>query len=161
VNLLLEDPMTARSPFQLAAGALIALPFLALQGCFVFVADPDPPREEVVVVSNAAPRVLDGYDETWWECTFSAPAGDYAWEFQATVDDADGLGDIAFVDVFVYVDDSDVVLDDFGLLDEGDGVWGGLVWEMDSNLRCGERVDVLFEVGDSAGDIDSLWLTYD
>ena len=61
----------------------------------------------------------------------------------------------------MYVDDREVLLDDFGLLDEGSGIWGGLVWEVDSNLRCGERVDVLFQVGDLRGDTDELWLTYD
>ncbi len=144
-----------------AAALLLALPLLSLQGCFVFVDDHDDDDIVEPVITNSTPWVLDGFDETWWECAFSAATGDYYWEFQATVDDPDGLDDIWFVDVFVYVDDSEVLLDDFGLVDEGDGVWGGLVWEQDSNLRCGERVDVLFEVGDLAGDFDQLWLTYD
>ena len=160
VTRLLEDLMNTQ---KLALSALLlSMPLLMLQGCFIFVDDhDDDDDDDLVVYDNAAPVVLEGYDETWWECAFADTQGDYFWEFQATVDDRDGLADISWVDVFVYVDDREVLLDDFGLLDEGEGVWGGLVWEVDSNLRCGERVDVLFQVGDLAGEIDELWLTYD
>ena len=162
---LLEEPMnTPRWLNTTLSTLLFALTLLALQGCFIFVDrddDDDDDDDDYTVVENAAPAVLDGFDDTWWECAFSDNQGDYYWEFQATVDDLDGLSDIAWVDVFVYVDDREVLLDDFGLLDEGSGIWGGLVWEVDSNLRCGERVDVLFQVGDLRGDTDELWLTYD
>jgi hypothetical protein len=141
--------------------ALLLLPLLMLQGCFIFVDDHDDDDDDVIVYANAAPIVLDGFDETWWECAFADGEGDYFWEFQATVDDRDGLSDVQWVDVFVYFDDGDTLVDDFGLINEGDGVWGGLVWETESNLRCGERVDVLFQVTDFAGDVDELWLAYD
>lgn len=144
-----------------AAALLLLLPLLTLQGCFIFVDDYDEDDDDDVVFTNAAPEILRGYDETWWECGFSDAQGDYYWEFQATVDDLDGLEDISFVDVFIYLDDATYLVDDFGLIDEGDGVYGGIVWESESNLRCGERVDVLFQVGDFVGDLDEVWLTYD
>ena len=135
---------------------LLAVPLLALQGCFIYVDDTDP--DPVPVIYNEAPFVVDSAD-TWWDCGYSAPAGDYIWEFQAVVGDPDGLGDVDSVAVDVYLAGSDLILHGAWLDDEGGGVFGGLVYEYDADLRCGiDEVDVLFSVWDVHGASDSLWL---
>ncbi len=141
----------------LVRSLLLALPFLALQGCFIVVDDHDD--DDYEPIPNAEPRVLAGED-TWWACNRSDVEDDYFWEFQAIVDDPDGLGDIESVDVFVYRAERDELLDAYGLVDEGGGVFGGIVWESESYLYCGDPVDVLFEVVDVHGAAGSLFVTY-
>ena len=85
---------------------------------------------------------------------------EYSFEFQTIVDDPDGLSDID--DVVVFVDDADSggEIESFDLMNEGDGVYGGLVWENESNLRCGDPIDVTFQAWDVHGDSASFTLYY-
>lgn len=140
----------------LTCSLLLSASLLALPGCVVVV-DDDGHHEPL---PNHSPYVLEGDDLTWWWCADSPADGDYFWEFQATVDDLDGLGDIESVDVYIYRAERDELVDAYGLLDEGGGVYGGLVWEADSYLFCSDPVDVLFEVVDVHGDVGTLWDLY-
>ncbi len=139
---------------------LLTVATSGLSGCFIFVDDnddPAPPPAPVAV--NHAP-VFDGND-SWWLCEYDPYADDYYFEFQAVVDDLDGWGDVAFVDTTVFLaGDHSYVVDTFELVYEGQGVWGGLMWERESNLFCGEAVDVLYEAWDSYGELSDLLIRY-
>ena len=141
---------------------LAALTTLALlPGCFIFVDDYDDDDDTTVIVveeSNHAPEILAG--DTWWVCDFDAAADAYFFEFQASVDDLDGLGDVEFVDVTVLDAITEEQLDSFGLIYEGDTIWGGLIWEDESNLFCGEEVDVIIEAWDRDDGYDRMVLSY-
>jgi hypothetical protein len=76
------------------------------------------------------------------------------------VEDDDGPRDVDWVDVTVYEAGSDRWIDGFTLLQEDGPVWGGLVWEDESNLWCGDPVDVLIEAWDSVDHYDSLLIRY-
>jgi hypothetical protein len=86
--------------------------------------------------------------------------GEYWFEFQTVVDDLDGLGDIDQVNASVYDADTGAEFDSFRLIDEGGGVYGGLVWESETALYCGDPWDVTFEVWDLLGDSYSFTLYY-
>jgi hypothetical protein len=152
--MLKESPMTTPflrrfSPFALAVlfGAL-------LPGCFIIV-DRDDDDD---VVPNNAPLILE--DDTYWFCELNEGIPDYFFEFQAAVDDLDGLGDIDQVEATVYNADSGGMIESVSLIDEGAGVYGGLIWESESPLYCGDPHDVTFEVWDFLGAYDSFTLYY-
>gem|GEM_PF-2018128 len=145
--------------------SLALLATSSLTGCFVFVEDDDnvyvddDDDQSQPPVVNHIPR-FDGND-SWWLCDFDEPRDDYFFEFQAVVDDLDGWMDVAFVDVSIFLaEDPTYMVDTFGLLYEGQGVWGGLVWERESDLFCGEPVDVLFEAWDNYGDKSEMLIRY-
>lgn len=146
---------------QAAALALLALATSALSGCFVFVDDDD---DDVIVVEepvyvNSVPEIDAG--DSWWQCDWSDQREDYWFEFQAHVDDFDGPRDVQYVDATVFLaDDPDYMVDTFALLYESDAIWGGIVWEAESNLYCGEAIDVLIEAWDSHGDKAELLIRY-
>jgi hypothetical protein len=122
-----------------------------LTGCIVVV-DDEPP-------GNRPPEVLAS--DTAWQCQEDVSQGWY-FEFQARVRDDDGFDDVVLVWVTVLPpNQSEPVIDEFDLFDEGAGIWGGVVWEDQSNLICGQGIDVLFTALDEAGDRGSLLLTYD
>ena len=139
----------------LSSGLMFAVTSLLLSGCFVFVDDDDDPP-----VVNYQPEILS--EETSWGCDYSASAGDYFFEFVTVVEDDDGPGDVEYVDVTVYEANTDYEIDSFPLLYEGDAVWGGLVWESESNLYdwCSHPIDVRFEAFDRAGGYDTYTLYY-
>ena len=143
---------------------LAALTTLALlPGCFIFVDDEDFDDDDdttiiVVEESNAAPEILAA--DTWWTCDYDGPANAYFFEFQARVDDLDGLGDVSFVDVTIEDAVTGEFLDAFGLIYEGEGIWGGLVWEDEANLFCGEEIDVIVEAWDVYEAYDRLVIEY-
>ncbi len=138
--------------------ALTALSLLP--GCFIFLDDDYDDDDTVIIVeeSNAAPEILAA--DTWWTCDYDGPANAYFFEFQAHVDDLDGLDDVRYVDVTVEDAITGEYLDAFGLLYEGRGIWGGLVWEDESNLLCGEEIDVIVEAWDAEDAYDRLVINY-
>lgn len=140
--------------------SLLVLATLAgLPGCFFYDFDDDPEVEyrdpEPV---NARPFIVA--EDTWWTCDLDEDYG-YFFEFQALVEDDDGLRDVEYVDVSVFeAGYEDVDLGFFTLNYEGDGIWGGIVWEDESDLWCGDPVDVLFEAWDRDEAYDSLMVRY-
>lgn len=144
----------------IAALVLLALSLIALPGCFIFVEDDDDDHSyEEPVFINSVPE-FDAVD-SWWQCDWSEQNQDYFFEFQARVEDYDGPRDVAYVDATVFLaGDPDYMIDTFGLIYEQGAVWGGLVWESESDLYCGEAIDVLFEAWDSHGDKAELLLRY-
>jgi|SaaInl4_150m_RNA_FD_contig_31_1830996_length_491_multi_4_in_0_out_0_1 hypothetical protein len=141
----------------LRSALLLVMATMLLPGCFVFLDDDDDDPPPVV---NYDPEIITG--ETEWFCEFSNSAADYFFEFVTVVEDDDGLGDVEYVDVTVYEANSDYEIDSFGLIYEGDAMWGGVVWEMESDLYqwCGEPVDVRFEAFDRSNGYDSFTLYY-
>jgi hypothetical protein len=136
--------------------SLLTLSSFLLPGCF-FIVDQDDDDDDVVPL-NEAPELIESL--SYWNCDLDSQMGEYSFEFQTVVEDLDGLGDIEYVDVTVLEPDTGFQIDSFALIDEGEGVYGGLVWESESSLYCGEPQDVLFEVWDFAGGYDSLTLYY-
>ena len=139
-------------PAQHRAQTLSALTALAaialtLQGCFIVVDEDDdtgqPSNESVV---DAAPRIIESL--TWWTCEYSPYEGSYYFEFQAVVDDADGWSDVSEVNIYFFAPDSASVIDSFSMNYEGEGVWGGMVWEEETALYCGEATDAIIEAWD-------------
>ena len=124
-----------------------------LSGCILVV---DGTRDDDG--DNAVPYVVD--EDTYWNCALDDVVGVYFWEFQAGVGDADGLSDIDSVVADVVLSDTGFMLESVNLIDEGAGIWGGLVWEDESDLYCGDAVDVTFTVYDFLGDSDSFTLYY-
>jgi hypothetical protein len=151
-----RDDMTKSITLLAALFTLTTLP-----GCFIFMDDYEDEENATIIIveeSNAAPEILAG--DTWWICDLDGPADAYFSEFQAHVDDLDGLGDVQFVDVTIEDAITGEYLDSFGLIYEGDGIWGGLIWEDESNLFCGEEVDVLVEAWDYEEAYDQMLITY-
>ena len=136
--------------------SLLTLSCFLLPGCF-FIVDRDDDDDDVVPL-NESPELIESM--SYWNCDLDSQMGEYWFEFQTVVEDLDGLGDIEYVDVTVLEPDTGFQIDSFALIDEGEGVYGGLVWESESSLYCGEPQDVLFEVWDFAGGYDSLTLYY-
>ena len=110
--------------------------------------------------ANSPPFIV--LEETYWLCEYSQSADDYFFEFQTLVDDLDGPGDVVEVLVTVLEAGTEFVIDEFGLIYEGDGLWGGIVWELESELYewCGEPIDVRFDAWDYAGANDWVVLYY-
>jgi hypothetical protein len=154
----------ALPPFPLCA----LIPLVAtspLAGCFVFIDDthdPGPPREpepEPEPEPNFAPFI--DLSRSYWACDWDADHLDYFFEFQAAVEDADGAWDVAQVDVSVVLaDGSDLMLGTWGLLHEDGEIWGGLVWESESDLYCGEPVDIVIEAWDFRDAYDRVVLRF-
>lgn len=136
--------------------SLLTLFCFLLPGCF-FIVDGDDDDDDVVPL-NESPELIESM--SYWNCDLDSQMGEYWFEFQTVVEDLDGLSDIEYVDVTVLEPDTGFQIDSFALIDEGEGVYGGLVWESESSLYCGEPQDVLFEVWDFAGGYDSLTLYY-
>jgi hypothetical protein len=143
------------------AKPLTALLTLALlPGCFIFL-DDDYDDDDVVIIvvePNSAPEIIEA--DTWWLCDYDGAADTYFFEFQASVDDLDGFGDVRFVDVTVEDAITNEYLDSFGLVYEGGGIWGGLIWEDESNLFCGEEINVIVEAWDTEEAYDRLLIRY-
>jgi|GEM_PF-6004476 len=112
-----------------------------------------------VLMISPSPPLIDA-TETGWACDYYPDRGDYAFEFVTAVDDADGPLDVREVLVTVFLADRDIVLDSFFLNYEANGIWGGIVDESDSDMLCGDPLDVQFEAWDSAGLSDVLFLPY-
>ncbi len=127
----------------------------SLPGC-IFLADPrDDPAPIPPAPRNGAPEIL--LDGTWWLCDWDEIDQDYFFEFQVEVWDADGDLDVADAAVTVYpADDPGYVLDSFSLFDEGDGIWAAIVWERETDLYCGEAIDVVYEAWDESGATDRI-----
>ncbi len=135
---------------------------LACSGCLFVVEEPEPTAvvDEPVVYESTPPNqrpVIFPESTAWW-CEFAD--GDYAFDFETEVDDSDGLGDIDTVEVTVLLAGTGHQIDEFLLFDEGFGRFGARVWESESNLYCGEPIDVRFEVWDWAGEFDAVVLWY-
>jgi hypothetical protein len=130
--------------------ALAPMLLALLPGC-VFILEND---------DNELPYIFEDDDSTYWSCGEDGMVGDYSYEFQTIVDDPDGLSDIDEVIAFVYDADSDAQLDAFGLINEGNGVYGAIVWEDETTLYCPEPIDVTFQVWDVHGDSASFTLYY-
>lgn len=147
---------------QLSMLAIVLFATSSLTGCFIFleeeVYDDDDAYERPPVVNHGP--LFDGND-SWWLCDYDEVRDDHFFEFQAVVDDLDGFTDVQYVDASIFLaEDPTYMVDTFGLVYEGDAVWGGLVWERESDLFCGEAVDVLFEAWDSYGDKTELLIRY-
>jgi len=141
-------------PFALAGVATLLLALLP--GCFIIV-DGDDDDD---VITNEIPFIYEDEDSTYWACDLDEGMGEYWFEFQTVVDDLDGLADIDQVNATVFDAETGGELDSFRLIDEGAGVYGGLVWESESFLYCGDPMDVTFEVWDLLGDSHSFTLYY-
>lgn len=150
--------MTIRQ--TLRSALLLALAATLLPGCFVYLDDRDDDPEPPPPV-NSFPEIIE--EETFWTCEYSESADDYWFEFQTVVEDGDGPRDVEYVDVTVFDANTEYEVDSFGLLYEDDGMWGGIVWETESDLFewCGRPIDVRFDAWDYAGDHDAFTLYYD
>ena len=149
------------TPKALRATLMLIASCSLLPGCFVFVDevevdDDDDDRYEPP--ANALPEIQT--NETWWSCDYSESTGDYYFEFQAVVEDWDGPMDVEYVDVTVYEAGYSYEYGAFTLNYEGDAVWGGIVWEHESDLYCGDPVDVVFDAWDVHGAHDQFTLYY-
>jgi len=154
--------MTRQNLSTLRVLLTLTLASTLLPGCFIFFEEEDDDHEDYEPAPtpppNAEPEIVS--DETWWFCDIDESANEWYFEFQAVVEDWDGAVDVEFVDVTVYDPIDGFTIDGFSLLYEGDAVWGGIVWEFESNLYCGEPVDVVFEAWDYHGGYDSFTLYY-
>lgn len=135
--------------FRWLTPLFVAMLGTSLGGCFVFVDDDD--------YDGHAPRVHEGVD-TYWFCEYDASNHDYYWEYQAEVSDADGLGDIQYVDVTFYDAYTGQFVDQMELFDEGGGIWAAWSWERETDLFCGDNYEVMFYAEDWEGNSDSLYL---
>lgn len=136
--------------------SLFALVFTP--GCIFLIDDPDPPEEPTPEPFVNSEPVFIG-DGTYWHCEQDDASGDFYFDFQAEVHDDDG--DVEELLVTVYAaGDLDTVIDDFEIFYEGAGIWGGRVWEGESNLFCTEPIDVAFEAWDSHGGYARLLIRY-
>jgi hypothetical protein len=122
--------------------------------------DDDAAGDDDDDIDNSAPQIVE--DDTYWLCEYSEPADDYFFEFQTGVTDADGLEDILDVQVTVLEAGTTAAIDDFLLIYEQGSIWGGIVWEAESDLYewCGAPLDVRFTAWDTAGSNGSLTLYY-
>lgn len=143
---------------------LLALTVTLLPGCFFVLEDDDDyDRNDEYDDSPPPPANYEpeiDRDGAWWHCDYDAGADDYYFEFEALVDDWDGDWDVAYVDVTIFEAGWDYEIDRFSLIHEEDNMWGGLVWERESELFCGEPIDVRFEAWDARGAYDSFTLYY-
>jgi len=135
---------TAHPPALATLLVVSALALAPLQGCFIVVEEDDNSTAPVDV--NHSPTILS--DLTWWTCEFSPSVGEYFFEFQAVVDDLDGWSDVSDVNIYFFETGSPEVLDSYSMHYEGEGVWGGLVWEDESFLFCGDATDAIIEAWD-------------
>jgi len=138
-----------RSLRWMGSAAFLATMAFTMSGCF-FIDDDDHHGYH-----GSAP-VVENNDYTYFFCEYDAYYNDYYWEYQASVWDADGLGDIRFVDVTFYDLYSGSYVDQVQLFDEGGGIWGAWSLERETNLWCGEPYEVVFTVEDYSGLSDSL-----
>jgi len=136
----------ATSPAIRTVVVLTALALAPLQGCFVFLEEDESISISEQVPSNYAPTILS--DLSWWHCDYSPFEDEYFFEFQAVVDDLDGWSDVAEVNIYFYDAGSAVARDSFTMHYEGEGVWGGLVWESETFLFCGDATDAIIEAWD-------------
>jgi hypothetical protein len=145
--------------FKTPSLSILGLLLLALtaNGCILFV--PVDDDDDDSAPTNSAPTIDDS--STSWRCDLDSSNGDYFWEFETLVQDADGLDDVDEVRVTVYEAGTGSSYGNWDLVDEGSGVWGGLVWEDESDLFCGDPVDVVFEAWDFFGASAILTLYYD
>jgi hypothetical protein len=88
--------------------ALAAAAVLTLSGCVVHTSDR---VDQVVVVDNYIPEILDAEAGVFWD----AGARDDVWYFDATVDDFDGPGDVVQVWADVYDDVTGLPVDSYPL----------------------------------------------
>ena len=141
---------------------LLALTLTFLPGCFFIVDEDDDDdyyeEEPPPPVVNYRPEI--DTDGAWWQCDYDESADDYFFEFETLVNDYDGDWDVDFVLVTVFEAGWDYEIDSFSLIHEDGNMWGGLVWERESELFCGEPIDVLFEAWDRDGAYDSFTLFY-
>jgi len=142
-------------PLLLAALSLSLLP-----GCFIFVgeSDDDDDYNEPPPEVNYEPEI--DAEASWWFCDYDEQADDYFFEFETWVDDWDGDWDVDFVEVTILEAGWNYEIDGFTLIHEDEAQWGGLVWERESELYCGEPIDVRFEAWDRSGAYDSFTLYY-
>jgi hypothetical protein len=142
--------------------SLLCLSLILLPGCFVFIDDVDHDHEDEDVSPPPEPNYDPEIDRdgTWWLCDYDEIADDYFFEFQAVVDDWNGEWDVTYVEVTIFEAGWDYQIDGFSLIHEQDNTWGGLAWERESELFCGEPIDVLFEAWDYDGAYDTFMLYY-
>jgi hypothetical protein len=138
--------MSATAPTPALATLLVlsALALAPLAGCFIVVEEEDSSTEPLDI--NHTPTIIA--ELTWWTCEFSPSVGEYYFEFQAVVDDLDGWSDVSDVNIYFFEPSSASVLDSYSMHYEGEGVWGGLVWEDESLLFCGDATDAIIEAWD-------------
>jgi len=132
--------------------SLMALVVGTTMGGCIFVLEDDPHSY------GHAPRVVNSGD-TYWFCEYDAAQHDYYWEFQAEVDDEDGVGDIYVVDVTFYDAYTGEWVDTIPMFEETGHIWGSWTWERETYLYCGDAYDVVFYVEDWEGNSDSLVLS--
>jgi hypothetical protein len=147
------------NPRVLSALTILVAIAMTLQGCFIVVEEEDnltEPSSESLL--SAAPRIVE--DLTWWTCEYSPYEGSYYFEFQAVVDDADGWSDVSEVNIYFFASESPSVIDSFSMHYEGEGVWGGMVWEDETALYCGEATDAIIEAWDFFDSSDILSILY-
>ncbi len=137
---------TATSPAIRTLLVLAALALVPLQGCFVFLEEEESVSSSEQAPINYQPSIVS--DLSWWSCDYSPFEDEYFFEFQAVVDDLDGWSDIAEVNIYFYDAGSPIARDSFAMIYEGEGVWGGLVWENETFLFCGDATDVIIEAWD-------------
>ncbi|MBJ94163.1 MAG: hypothetical protein CMP23_06745 [Rickettsiales bacterium] len=146
--------MHSRSLTVLASVLILTI---GLQGCFVIIEEDDR-GEPMPTVYDDGPQIINAL--SYWTCDYSSPDARYFFEFQAVVDDPDGWRDVIEVNIYFFETQSARLVSGFSMHDEGEGTWGGMVWEDESAMYCGEPMDVIIEAIDQFGERDSLEIIY-
>ncbi len=146
-------------PRLLSALSLFAALALSLQGCFIVVEEDEDLDDSSSSASFNSDPSID-MNLSWWTCDYSPYDDAFYFEFQAVVDDADGWYSIDEVIIYFFAPGSPTVLDSFSMNHEGDETWGGMVWEAETYLFCGEPVDAIIEARNYLDGSDSLTIYY-
>jgi len=143
---------------------LIALPVfaalaLSLQGCFIVVEEDEDLGDSSSSTSFNSDPSIDVY-QSWWTCDYSPYDDAFFFEFQAVVEDPDDWYSVDEVIIYFFAPGSPTVLDSFAMNHEGGETWGGIVWEAETYLFCGEPVDAIIEARNYLDGTDSLTILY-
>lgn len=108
---------------------------------------------------NSRPLIID--HELWVGCSWDSYYGQYRWDFQATVSDADGDLDVeqVYVDVIDLYVDPNYPVETWDLAYDGYGYWSNTIYEQYSSaLVCEYYYDYEFDFFaiDHSGESDSV-----
>ena len=102
----------------------------------------------------AAPRILDGYAECWWNPTYQ----NYVWSFDVLTSHPEGSSEISDVFIDIY---QGPYIGTLYLSPDSGGYWSLVIDEFNTPLWCGDWYEMEAVAYDWDGDWDSLTLTPD